>query len=209
MSEEPALPASPTTPEEEKKREPLTPAQWLEIRTCAELGTERVRELARRFGISHQSVSQHLKEHGISIGSKAASITEKVAEKVAVAVIPFAEKRLARLEETRDFYYTSHTNIDKIIMSKIAVQVRDGRPIAELNGDLKALNFAKRSLLIGRAERFTVLDADKIVDIDALPDLVIRDLADQEIEILQKGGPDDPLEDLAEIIEEIVSIEGA
>lgn len=212
MSEEAALPA-PEAPAPEatappKRKAPLTPAQWHEIRTKAETGVARVGQLAKEYGITSQAVSQHLKDHKIVCGSKVAEVKSAViaatATAIAEKVSAFAEARQVRIEKTREFYYKGHEYLDGLILKKIneCVTAVPPRKISDLGPELKALQFAKRSLLIGRQERFAVLDAENQIDVAALPELVVTDLTNEEIEAIQRGDDEDDMEDLLAEVDE-------
>lgn len=200
----------PTEKTEEKDTRKLTEAEWVEIVELWELGEVKLEDLSERFGISAPAISKGLKKRGAVKGSKAAAKAAAVAAAVVASeieeAVDTAAERRKRVEETKKQHYEWTTMLAKMAMATIAEAKRAGKPLSAVAGDLKALQSATNIVARARDERYTILDMHNEVDEKGLPDLVIRDLTDDEIEDLRSRDDDGLLTPEIELPTEIEDI---
>lgn len=185
----------------------LTPAEWAEaceLWNMAEVAT--FAELAARYGISATGLSKGLKKRGATHGSKKKALEEAAAKAAleatraatakttAAAIVEeatFASLRKGRIEETKTQHYDWITMIGKLTMAELVKAQRAGEAFANVGGNLKALRNAAAIITMVRDERYTLLEAYDEVDEKSLPELVIRDLTENELETLRARNDDD------------------
>jgi hypothetical protein len=183
------------TPDKESHR--LTEAQWVEVVDLWERGEVRLDDLSARFGISAPALSKGLKRRGAVKGKRAGETAKAVSEALKDAAVEEAlsgaELRAKRIAETRDQSYTWVEGIQKMTMQVLVEAKRDHKPFSVVAGDLKALRTAMNTIAMGRQERWAILDMENEVDDQTLPELVIRDLTENEIEALRQQDDEDAL----------------
>lgn len=171
----------------EKKTVRLTPKQWAEAETLWELGDVALADLASKFGISEQAVSQHMKKKGVKRGKRAAEHAKKVSDEVARQALEDAAVAAARIRETKEEHYKMAAGVAKLTWSEVLTAKQSGAPLATITNNLKALEVATNILAKARVERYAVLglDKDKEIEDDKLPVLEIAELTQDEIEELR------------------------
>lgn len=170
---------------EETPTKKLTDAQWAEIVTLYELGEHSAADLSKRFGVTPSALSQHFKKNGIVKGSRSGEIAKAVEKEVkaahVAAVVTFESKRRQRIEETRENTYLFLDNISKSAMKLLVEAGKASLPPASVYADLKALRLAAAIVEQTRVGRLDVLQANRDIDEESLPNLVIDDLTDDDI----------------------------
>jgi predicted DNA-binding protein YlxM (UPF0122 family) len=201
MSETP-VPASAAGADEEDKAKRLTPAQWERMRTLYELGEHSMTDLAKEFGISASAISQRFKRDKVERGSRAHELKAKVAakavEKAVEETATFAAQRRKRIEDTKTQAYKSLELFHQLIHREVVEAVKAGDPIASRSGNIKTLRQAILGVEASRIGRYALLDVEGDIDTAALPDIVVRDITEDEIYELQNRD-----EDLGGELEEI------
>jgi len=187
----------------------LTPAEWAEVVTLWELGKVTLSDLSDKFKISPAGLSKGLKKRGAVKGSRAREVSEAVAKTVlketAEEALTAAEERQAKINETRKSHYDYAKMLSQQIVGRLAKAQQEKRPFETEIGNIKTLRLAAQGLATLRQERFAILDADKALDQDELPELVIRDLTDDEITKLRNvDTADDGLEMPAELADDVI-----
>jgi len=204
MSEETVTAPETEEAAEKKKTRRLTKAQWAEIKELYELGQATASELAARFDVSVQALSQYFKRHGIKAGSRAHEVAKKVAASVTEAsaegASEFVTERRKRIEETKTEHYKMQSTLDKMIFNLAIKAAKEGVPVSTYLEDVKTYRQMKAALAIGRHERYVVLDAEGEIDQKELPELVIRELTDNEVVEIRNRTEDD---DFAVELEEL------
>jgi hypothetical protein len=205
------LPAISGSPEDadETTGKVLTPAEWAEVVTLWELGKVTLVDLSAKFGISPAGLSKGLKKRGAVKGSRAKEVGDAMAKAVLKVTeedaLTAAEERQAKINETRKSHYDYAKMLASQIMGRLAKAQKDERPFESEMNNIKTLRIAAQGLATIRQERFAILDADKAVDQDELPELVIRDLTEDEITKLRNvDTEDDGLELPAELSDEVI-----
>lgn len=218
MSEEIEIAGTEAGPESEtgspagKPAKTLAAAQWEEIRNAFELGTATTTELAKKYGVSIQAVSQYFKRHGIVKGSRAHELTEaatKAAKDAAAATAAsFANNKANYIEETKNEAYKWSRLIGQMTMKVMHDTLRAAAPgvppnFSNVRDEWKALRVAAATVRETIEVRSKILDIDNYLDAQELPEIVFRDINDQDIaEHLKKiadDGGEIILEDTIEI----------
>jgi hypothetical protein len=190
----------------------LTPDEWAKVRAMYESGVPTLAALSAEFGVAKSTISAHFKKHGTTRGSRSAEVTarieEKVAEKLAEIATTFADKKVQRIEETKNEHYEAARFISKMVNKTLVDAVKDKIPLSAIYNNLKSLRIAQATLAQARQERFEILDVANEIDERDLPHIIFDDLSEKDIAELQARNDDgfDSLE-LDDIDDEVI-IEG-
>jgi hypothetical protein len=206
MSEEPKA-------ETEKEERYLTEVEWAQVVELWEMGEVTLDDLAKQFKVTPGAISKGLKKRGATKGAKAAAraaaIAAAAAAGTAAAVKTFAEERKLRIEQTKTDHYNWSTTISKLAMKELLECQKKGAAFATVDANLRALRRAMAILSEARIERYELLDAKGEVDEKELPQLLIENLTEEEIEKLRSMAEEDELEvELPKEISEEVVVEG-
>jgi hypothetical protein len=172
---------------ERKQHKRLTPKEWAKAETLWESGEVTQAALARKFDITEQAIHLHMKRHGKKHGAKAEENKRKVAEKVTAGLYEDAAVTAARIRETKDQHYQMASGIAKLAWSEVLKAKQDGAPMSSVGPNLKALDSAMTVLSKARAERWAVLGLDRPdhVDEDGIPELMISELSQEQVDQLR------------------------
>jgi hypothetical protein len=191
MDAETHIPAS--EPTEDDKSSRLTEAQWAEIIRFYELGKKRMVELSEEYGVSRQALSKRFKRDGVVFGSKTEEVAEAVTAGVKAAVETaagaavaaslerYADQRMAWIEETRLNGYKGLKQADMLAKKIVSDALKAGKPISAVDDDLKAVHRFQKILAENALTRLDVLDANKVINEEDIPDIIFEDLTDDDI----------------------------
>jgi len=110
--------------------------------------------------------------------------------------VTFAETRIQRIEETKSTLYQTNVALAAAFQKMIREHLGG---VVKLS--VKELRGIQAGIAQNRQERYAILNAEKEIDANELPEIVIRDLTDDEILIMQTAdeleiGEDDSLPEL-------------
>lgn len=179
------MPDAPISPSERNGR-PLSDAEFATARDLYETDAQSLAEIAEKFGVSRQALSQRFKTHGVVKGSrKQATLAEQAAktaaEEKAALANRFETQRPGWIEESRIGGFKALRFVGQATQKLLAEAARSGKSWASLEDDLKALQRANRILVDNTAGILDVLKADEFMAEEDLPNLEISDLTDQDI----------------------------
>ncbi|WP_186296784.1 hypothetical protein [Cupriavidus campinensis] len=176
-----------------KKGTRMTPKQWAEAEALWEAGDVTLDELARRFSKDKSILSRHFKNHGIVKGAAKEEHKRKVAEEVTRQAQEEAAVLAARIRMTKEEHYKMAEALAKLTWKEVLEVNKTGRPMSTALNNLKALDSAMTVLKKAREERYAVLGLDRtdFVDDSALPELVISELTNEQIEAMRDRQEDD------------------
>jgi len=188
--------------EEVKSTAPvLSPSGHAEIRRLVGEGELKPIACARKFGVTPSAITHILgKEPRITFGCLKAAREEEERLKVAAAgvarAVTFAETRIQRIEETKSTLYQTNVALAAAFQKMIREHLGG---VVKLS--VKELRGIQAGIAQNRQERYAILNAEKEIDANELPEIVIRDLTDDEILIMQTAdeleiGEDDSLPEL-------------
>lgn len=177
----------------------LTGAQWEEVKLKWRSGKYTLKELAAEYDMSAIGIQSRLKRNNIVKGEDAQMADRKLAEASAIMRAEMAAKEEKALRETatglKKFLLNSANVTVKRLMSEMATQATDRKSLSHMTDDAKA---AKEITIVLKniADVIEKVVPGVALTDDDLPELLIAQMTDQEIEEAQKGGVEDDLEDL-------------
>lgn len=172
---------------DDAKKRKLTPKQWAEIEALWTSGQVTYDDLAKKYGRAVSTFERHFKKHGVVRGAHAEATRRAVEEKLAAATVDEATVLAARIKETKEQHYTMSSNLAKLAWNELLQAKQKGEPMAVAVNNLKALDLAAGILKKTREERWAVLGLDRpdAVNPDELPELVVAELTDAQIQELR------------------------
>ncbi len=186
----------------EAKKEPgaytrLTEKEWVKAEALYETGEMTQEEIAKKFNVHVATVRRRFSKNGIKAGSKAAAIKEKVNDQLGKERAAEIGLLLGRIRETKEEHYKMASGLAKLTWAEVLKAKQDGSPVSVAMNNLKALDTAMSVLKKAREERYAVLglNGDEGDDDDLLPQLVVQELTEEQVEEL-RNGQDDDLDDL-------------
>src|SRR5690606_16093373 len=114
-------------------------------------------DLAKKFKKNRGTFVRLFQTEGVEKGSGAKELQEKVQEKVQEDLANDATVLANRIRETKEEHYKMSSGIAKLVWFTITKARQDGKPIATVAYDLKALKVAAETLKITREDRYAVL----------------------------------------------------
>lgn len=175
------------------KKEPLktgkklSAKEWAQIEELWASGEVTLATLAEDFGMNASYLSQALSKRGIEKGSKADLYKEKYAEEIQEEMVSDAAMNIRRIKESKDEHYKYARTIGKLIFTKIAQAVQQGRPISDVKDDVLTLKNAMGALEAARASRWAITGLDREPDAgDEIPVLPIEEFSEAELEEIKR-----------------------
>lgn len=187
----------------------ISPEVWEEIEELYETGQVKSVELSARYGVSTSTLSRRFQARKIVWNSRpisTAAATAVAHAAAAVAAAPkktFAERRIERIEETKNRTYELHNALHILYGNMIREFGAKTAEPGDRAADIKALRLLGQGIEISRIGKYSLLDiTPDPADFDH-PTIVIDDLHDDEIAEMQRQQDEDG--DM--IVEEEVEIE--
>lgn len=172
----------------------MTTTQRAEAIALWEAGDITLDGLSKKFGKSRQAFLRLFEREGIKKGSKSAETAKRVTDAVEAGLIDSAAETAKRIRDTKEEHYRMSSTLAKLTWKTIADAQAKNEAIGTKLNDMKALKMAAEVLSTVREERYAVLGLnEKVHDDDTpLPDLVIRELTQDQIDAMQQMGEEDP-----------------
>lgn len=159
-------------------------------------GKMKVTALAEKFGVTKSAISQLLKREGVVWASRV--IEEAKAEVEAALKAPppekdptFAEKRQARIEQTREESYNALRLLRIKQLRSLSEAERLGAPIPTLKETMNVFKRIIDSQINASRYLLEVLEANQHIDEQDLPEIHIQDLGDADIAALSAEDDED------------------
>ena len=155
----------------------LTDAEYDAAKELYERGETSLADIAVKFGITRQGLWQRFSKDKIVRGSKSKVVE---AEK---AVENFVNNRSQWIEETRFQGYQALKQV-QLVARKIAMdqlKKTPPAPMSEVDGDLRAIGRLNKILVDNIGMSLNILQADRHVEENNLPQLLVEDLTDEDI----------------------------
>lgn len=155
----------------------LTDAEYEAAKDMYERGEDSLADIAAKYGVTRQALYKRFTKAGVVRGSKAGV---KQAEKV---VESFVNNRSQWIEETRFQGYQALKQV-QLVARKIAMdqlKKTPPAPMGEVDADLRAVGRLNKILCDNIEMSLRILEADKHVEEDNLPQLLVEDLTDEDI----------------------------
>lgn len=188
------------TTAEEKTR--LTAAQWAEVETLWASGEYTLTQLEEKYGVRRETLSRRFKKKGIA---KARDMAGRlVSESLKGDAEIRAREQLDRIEGRRDQYDKWAYTLAGLTMRELAEARREERPLATVEGNIKALQRASVTLhkCFDVASRALNMDKVETTD-DDLPALMFGELTDTQVRQLRAA--EEETEDVSdeEVLDEL------
>ncbi|MDG2531022.1 hypothetical protein [Caulobacter endophyticus] len=114
----------------------LTPAQWAQAKALLETGQMTKAGLARKFGISRQSMSEGMNKRGAIYGSRCHVVEEACIE----GLKDDAARRAEEIVALREKQLKATELLHRLQMKAMADAVRDDRPLSSLLSEAAAIS---------------------------------------------------------------------
>lgn len=183
-----------------KARKPyfrMTAAQKVEAGVLWRAGEMTSAQIATKLGVPDRAMSQFTKSCGFKKGDLSAELEEKRAAVVeqALTLDPLVHAR--RVFDTKNETYRISEMLRKLVASEIIKCRQDGRKLGTIQNEIKTIREAAAAIKTCREEAFAVLGIRPEDQGDeALPDLTVTDLTEDDIADLQAMPPMDGMGDL-------------
>lgn len=190
MSEE-----TPESAGEEKSAVRLTEAQWAEIKADYELGKATKSDLARKYGVTRQSIGKGLDARGAIYGSKSKAIENARLE----SEVDSARQKVAAIEDFKAKQLTMVTNLQNLALKVLGEKLKAGRPVSDAKTEINTIRSAMAILKMGRDEVYHLYDLYRDPDgAEENEELIISEYSPDEIEAINNSrfGHVESLEDV-------------
>lgn len=175
----------------------ISPALGSEIdKAWAEGRFATMEELASHYEVPVAKLRERFKRNGIRKGQAIEEYNKRLQEELAQRAAEDAKVLADRIRETKEEHYKMATGISKLVWAEVLTAKQKSAPFATIKENLKSLAIAMKTLSDARVERFAVLGLDKEDkdDDDTLPELLVSELTQEQIEEIRNrtaGDPDD------------------
>ena len=156
-------------------------------------------QLAKRFNISTYTLQKHFKREDVKRGVSKEKAREVALKQAAIMAEKEAKRKadehLKRVEETKSEHYSLSRIITKLAAHELTKAANGSAQLGTLGPNFKALDLAISALKKAREERWVVLGLDKdVIDEDALPELVMSTMTDEQVQELRNMQDEDETE---------------
>lgn len=169
---------------ESRRGKRLTPAERAEAIELWRQGAATLDELAARFDRDRGTFIRLFNAEGVTKGEAKADVERQVTEAVQSSVATDAAVLAGRVRETKEDHYRMIRGLSKLAWSTIAEAKKNGRPVATVINELKAIQIGTQIFKTSREECFALLGLNDKDDKsnDPMPDLILRELTAEEIQ---------------------------
>lgn len=179
---------------ETAKKPRLTPAQWAEIEAKWRSGEYTLSMLEEEYGTRSETFSRYFKKKGISKGSD--SVGEMIRESLKSDAEIRARARAQKIESRKEEYDKWAIWLTGLTINQIATAKKEGRPLALVEDDIKALQRASAVVqkCFDVSSRALGLEKDDVIT-DEIPNLVFGELTPAQVGELKKLDEDNLVDD--------------
>lgn len=185
MTETAATPTPAVEDEDKSKR--LTPREYARAKQMWQSGDYSLKEISDTVGVSATALSRRFKRDSVSKGSDAKKVSAAVKRAIEKTSAAQAEELASTAHDIKMLALKSIELFNKKNYADIVACIKTNRPLAEIQGDLKALKIASEivSMNYGTGARILGLDQDLNLD-DALPELQIHLMTENDVAELRE-----------------------
>ena len=178
-----------TTPvaEEDEKSKRLTPREYARAKTMWQSGDYSLKEISDTVGVSATALSRRFKRDSVAKGSDAKKVSAAVKRAIEKTSAAQAEELASTAHDIKMLALKSIELFNKKNYADIVACIKANRPLAEIQGDLKALKIASEivNLNYGTGARILGLDQDLNME-DELPELQIHIMTENDVAELRE-----------------------
>jgi hypothetical protein len=175
----------------------LTVAQRAEAASLWRSGTVTLEDLAKKFKKRPETFSRLFARMGIEKGSGAAAAMKKAEEALAARAATDAEETLKRIAQVKDTHFKMTQSIAVMAFRELQQAKAAGLDIAGLKDTLGSYKLMTEILGNSRKELWALLNVEKhdaAEDLLDLPDLTVRELTQEEVNLLRDSPDDDGMD---------------
>ena len=186
------------TPEEtpqvaaKAKKRTISPAKWAEIERAWTHGKfPTMKDLSEHFGVPENTLMIRFRDRKLKRGQVVDEYNRRVQEELEQQAKQDAKVLAARIRDTREQHYQMANGIAKMTWAEVLTAKQSGAALSTTKGNLASLESAMKVLKMAREERFAVLglnDDGAGDEDDALPELVVSELTQEEIDEMRARG---------------------
>ncbi len=184
-----------------RKYTKLSSGAWAEVEGLWQSGEATLAELSETFGPSARALQNRFAKVGITKGEKAAALATAVRQEVELAS---PDQLVERAKDIRERSYLNALTVENLVMAQLQLAEHDPSLVLRAGAAIKMLSLAAASLERLHTLKKSALGLDRDSGIaDELPQIVIRDLTDEEMTSMRESAKaEDEPDDLPSEIEE-------
>lgn len=188
---------------EASKAKRLTPREYARAKTMWESGEYSLSEISDTVGVSATALSRRFKRDTLSKGSAAKKVSAAVKRAIEKTSAAQAEELASTAHDIKMLALKSIELFNKKNYSDVVNCIKTGKPLADIQGDLKALEIASKivALNYGTGARILGLDQDINMD-DQLPELQIHIMTENDVAELREQQRREEAEANGELLDE-------
>lgn len=188
---------------EASKAKRLTPREYARAKTMWESGEYSLSEISETVKVSATALSRRFKRDTISKGSAAKKVSAAVKRAIEKTSAAQAEELASTAHDIKMLALKSIETFNKLNIQQVMKQIKAGKPLAEIQGDLKTLEIASKIVMLnyGTGARILGLDKDLSMD-DTLPELQIHIMTENDVAELREQQRREEAEANGELIDE-------
>lgn len=173
--------------EDDEKAKRLTPREYARAKTMWQSGDYSLKEISDTVGVSATALSRRFKRDSVSKGSDAKKVSAAVKRAIEKTSAAQAEELASTAHDIKMLALKSIELFNKKNYADVVACIKSGRPLGEIQGDLKALKIASEivNLNYGTGARILGLDQDLNLE-DALPELQIHIMTENDVAELRE-----------------------
>lgn len=164
----------------------LSPAQWAEIRALWETGEVTLNELADQFCVTERGIQMHFKKHGTIKGAKAKAIAAAVQEEVFADLFEDPAAMRAKGREARSAAFANAGKIEELVMAQVDAALKTPTEAYRAASAIRALSLAAQAIERTHKIRWAALGLEQKEDAEELPELIIRDYTEEELNEIRR-----------------------
>lgn len=166
----------------------LTTSQKAEAVALWRAGDITLDGLSKKFGKRPETFSRMFKRMGIEKGSAAAAAAKAMSDRVETRLLNDAEETMKRIAGVKDEHYKMSRGLAMFAWAELVAARKASLSIAGLKDVMATLKLAGDVIGNSRKELYALLNIeakDSEVEVDDLPELMVRELSQDEIVKLQ------------------------
>lgn len=193
------LPVAELTDDDGKAKR-LTPREYARAKTMYQSGEYSLAEISDTVGVSASALSRRFKRDTVERGSDARKVSAAVKRAIEKTSAANAEELAQTAHDIKMLALKSIKLFNTKNYSDVAKQIRDGKPIAEILGDLKALEVASKIVALNYSTGARILGLDRDINPDDdLPELQIHIMTENDVAELRENQRREEAEESGEL----------
>jgi hypothetical protein len=164
----------------------MSPTEWAQARAFWETGEITLEELAVRFDVTQRALQAHFRKHSTIKGSKAKELATAVQEAVFADIFEDPVALRAKGRDARSAAFENAGRIERLVMAQVDESLKDPANAYRAASAIRALSLAAQAIERTHKIRWAALGLDQAQDSEELPELIIRDLTEEELSEIRR-----------------------